>query len=157
MKIFSPSFVFIFFFVNFFIFNGTKAEKAHNHPSPKIFNLSEPNKFFTGRDQEIINIRGALDKSNVIVVEGLSGIGKTQLAKKYAQSHLDTYDLIWWFDSEKNMEPQMDALLKEIFRKENKPYYRPANVQELINKLKRELAAIKSSWLLVLITLMILA
>ncbi|HUX79568.1 MAG TPA: hypothetical protein VMW10_07510, partial [Alphaproteobacteria bacterium] len=62
---------------------------------------------------------------------------------------LKKYDLIWWFDSEKNMDTQADELLAEIFRRENKSYYRPASSLSLAKKLKDTLASFNSNWLII--------
>ncbi len=141
MKILKPLFVFFFFFLC--------TPEVCSVTSSRISNLSEPNTFFTGRDKEIKDLSLALEKKTIIVVEGLSGIGKTQLAKKYSQSVSNKYDLIWWFDSEKNMDTQVDELLSKLYRRANKPYYRPAKSQELIKKLKAELNLTALTYLLV--------
>jgi predicted DNA-binding protein len=146
MKIFKTAIVFIFFFLNVFFFTS---QEVYSVMSARISNLSEPNTFFTGRDKEITVLRLALDKQTIIIVEGLSGIGKTQLAKKYSESALNKYDLIWWFDSEKNMDTQVDELLVKLYRHANKPYYRPANSKELIKKFKAELSLTALTYLLV--------
>lgn len=125
------------------------ASKAEEPLKKKISNLSEPNKFFTGRETEVKDIAIFLAKNNILVIEGLSGIGKTQLAKQYAHSFLNQYDLIWWFDSEKSLETQIDGLLSEIFLTVNKPYYRPVTQQDLIKKLKQELSILNANWLLI--------
>ncbi|OJW55226.1 MAG: hypothetical protein BGO67_00525 [Alphaproteobacteria bacterium 41-28] len=148
MKIFH----FLTFLILFFLFslfdteaNAENKETLHE----KLSNLSKPNKFFTGREKEITDIAEALLKNNTLVIEGISGIGKTQLAKQYAYACLKKYDLIWWFDSEKNMDTQVDELLAEIFRRENKPYYRPASSLSLAKKLKDRLTFFNSNWLII--------
>ncbi|MBA3814525.1 MAG: ATP-binding protein [Alphaproteobacteria bacterium] len=154
MKIIHSLIFLIFLFV---LFTETKAEAARDknplvksgEGQKKICNLSEGNKFFTGREREIEDISRVLENAPILVIEGISGIGKSQLAKRYAHSNLNRYELVWWFDSDKNMEMQIDELLHEVFRRENRPYYRPASLQDLIKKLKHELADFKASWLLI--------
>lgn len=161
MKALHFSFFLVFCFINLLLPAGLRAEKflVTQSPSPKqevrltkrIFNLSEPNKFFAGRKEEIDKIIEALFKTNqhILVIEGVSGIGKTQLAKKYAYSFLDKYDLVWWFDGEKNIGLQIDKLLKEIFLRKHQPYYQPSTPIALMKKLGEELSAMESSWLII--------
>lgn len=145
----------LFFAFSFLSLLLCKEAKAYDTLNPKekkegkISNLSEANKFFTGREKEIGAIPHSLAKDNILVIEGISGIGKTQLAKHYAYTSWDQYDLIWWFDSDKNLETQIDELLSQIFQKIDKPYYRPVALQDLIKKLKQELSVLKLSWLLI--------
>lgn len=130
-----------------FVFNARGSEKSLN--SGKIIHLPETNKFFTGRGKEIRDISQILTQNNIVVIQGISGIGKSQLAKKYAHSYRDNYDLIWWFDSDKNMGSQIDSLLQEIALKEKKPYYRPATLDDFIRKLQQELNSLDANYLLI--------
>jgi hypothetical protein len=54
---------------------------------------------FTGRQEALEDIRSMLMRGNrtsPVAIQGLSGIGKTQLAIEYAYLHADDYDLLWW-------------------------------------------------------------
>ena len=63
------------------------------------------NKNFTGRDQELAEIHEALHSpgaplsERIIVLHGLGGIGKTQLAIQYAYIHQKDYTSVWWVDA----------------------------------------------------------
>ncbi|MFI0967587.1 tetratricopeptide repeat protein [Streptomyces sp. NPDC021080] len=67
--------------------------------------LRPPKTTFTGRAEELAAIRTALLGLTggvhipVVVVHGLGGIGKTELAVQYAQTHRHAYDLAWWIDA----------------------------------------------------------
>ena len=60
---------------------------------------------FIGRDRELIEIHKTLHNADatprrrVIVLHGLGGIGKTQLAIQYAYIHQKDYTSIWWVNA----------------------------------------------------------
>jgi len=70
------------------------------HPLPKPFYLSfARNPHFVGRDAELDDLHESLQKDQRLVLVGMSGIGKTQLAIEYAYSHQNAYpDGIYWID-----------------------------------------------------------
>lgn len=49
---------------------------------------------FVGRKDEIKKINGALSENTNVFLSGMGGIGKTELARKYAKIHKDDYDTI---------------------------------------------------------------
>ena len=54
---------------------------------------------FVGRQAWLGTLRQALarpDRAGVVAIQGLFGIGKTQLALEYAYRHAQDYDLVWW-------------------------------------------------------------
>ena len=56
--------------------------------------ISWPRPFFTGREEEIRQIAEILEKEHVLFLQGMGGIGKSELAKGYAQAFRDRYDTI---------------------------------------------------------------
>jgi NB-ARC domain/Tetratricopeptide repeat len=54
---------------------------------------------FVGREAWLETLRRALakdDRAGVVAIQGLIGVGKTQLALEYAHRHSHEYDLVWW-------------------------------------------------------------
>src|SRR5437870_13567429 len=61
------------------------------------------NRIFTGREDFLAGLRAALTSGQPTVISGLGGVGKTQLAAKYAYRHaVDAvdYQVVWWMHSE---------------------------------------------------------
>lgn len=61
-----------------------------------------PTGCFVGRDEELDRIHQELrydDSRKTVVVHGLGGMGKTQLALAYAQRHKKEYSAVFWVNS----------------------------------------------------------
>lgn len=67
------------------------AEYQKPKPYLKTF-LPMGNNFFCGRDTEIAEIHNALAENDLLILHGIGGIGKSELAKHYAQAHFYDYD-----------------------------------------------------------------
>lgn len=68
---------------------------------PALCQVPARNLWFTGRDDDLTRLRGELrdmPQERPIVLQGLGGVGKTQLAMEYAQRFKSGYDLVWWID-----------------------------------------------------------
>jgi tetratricopeptide (TPR) repeat protein len=67
--------------------------------------LPARNPFFTGRDEMLRNLRRHLTTDVTALVphslQGLAGIGKTQLAVEYAYRFAADYDVVWWIPAGK--------------------------------------------------------
>jgi non-specific serine/threonine protein kinase len=67
------------------------AERRHNLPNP----VSS----FIGREREIQDIQGLLDRSRLVTMTGVGGSGKTRLALEVACNLVDTYQNgVWWVE-----------------------------------------------------------
>src|SRR6185369_12536472 len=64
------------------------------------FNPPARNPRFTGRDDGMSELRSALRNRAggglPVVIQGTSGVGKTQLALEYAHRYRCAYDVVWW-------------------------------------------------------------
>jgi tetratricopeptide (TPR) repeat protein len=72
---------------------------------PPVWNVPyHPNPFFTGRDLLLAELHARLNASEAdsrrVVLTGLGGVGKTQLAVEYAYRQRVDYDLVWWVRSD---------------------------------------------------------
>ena len=84
---------------------------------PKIGIMPARNPRFTGRDPDLRQLREQLrDYGSAVLLpltlQGLGGVGKTQLALEYAHRFRADYDLMWWVDCG---QPQfIDASLADL-------------------------------------------
>jgi tetratricopeptide (TPR) repeat protein/Mrp family chromosome partitioning ATPase len=91
------------------IANKTAAElagtRASRYPGdlPKIDEAPTPNKLFTGREEDLRKLREQLRDYGVaarpVALQGLGGVGKTQIALEYVNRFRTDYDLVFWIPS----------------------------------------------------------
>ena len=79
-----------------------------DRPGPDLGDVARPSVWgpvpsrlpdFVGREAWLERLCLALNRAGrvgVVAVQGLFGVGKTQLAIEYAHQHADEYDLVWW-------------------------------------------------------------
>lgn len=66
-------------------------------------NIPARNPGFRGREGLLAAVREALvagDRAAVQAMQGMGGVGKTQLAAEYAHRFAGSYDLVWWIACE---------------------------------------------------------
>ena len=74
---------------------------------PRIFDRAPArNAQFTGRLADLNKLRAQLREQDAgssarIALQGLGGVGKTQVAMEYVQRFRTDYDLVWWVDCER--------------------------------------------------------
>ena len=69
----------------------------------RVWNVPPRNPGFTGRDSLLAAVRDRLlagDTAVVQALQGMGGVGKTQLAIEYAYRFAGAYDLAWWVNAE---------------------------------------------------------
>lgn len=127
---------------------------------PVIWRLPKHYDYFVGREAYIKQIAHNLENSSscavvsttkVQDVKGLGGIGKTQLVLEYAHRMSNLYQIIWWFDAEKDLDSQYSALADEmnnIFATEPKIIKNQKNAAEISEQVKARLRS-TANWLLI--------
>ena len=113
-----------------------------------ISNLITPTEYFVNHVWHISEIKEQLPKYRKIGIIGISGIGKTQLVRTYVTRNMDQYNLIWFIDSDNDMNEEFIKLAKAINIDVNKNI-----VSEDIKTARKsvlEYLAPRKNWLLVL-------
>ncbi|GLY00193.1 FxSxx-COOH system tetratricopeptide repeat protein [Actinoplanes sp. NBRC 101535] len=97
---------------------------------PAIFNPLARNARFTGREDDLLDLRSQLSGGTAVVLsgptpvpqmpvalQGMGGIGKTQVALEYAHRFRSAYDVVWWVDAEQAQF--IDSILADLGRRLN--------------------------------------
>ncbi|WP_433439541.1 FxSxx-COOH system tetratricopeptide repeat protein [Nonomuraea sp. CA-141351] len=87
------------------------AENSHSFSAqrPKVWEkVPRRNPNFTGRADLLTALRKSVNPVNAVVaqpwaLQGLGGVGKTQLAVEYAWQFRAHYDLVWWISADQTM------------------------------------------------------
>ena len=82
------------------------------------FNVPEVAGSFTGRERELAAIDAAVRGGNRAVITqaitGLGGVGKSQVAARYAQLHANEYDIVAWIGAEDGGTKDLAGLAAEL-------------------------------------------
>ncbi|HJD67246.1 MAG TPA: tetratricopeptide repeat protein [Rickettsia endosymbiont of Bembidion lapponicum] len=113
----------------------------------QISNLVTPVSYFINHTSQIKKIKSNLIKYKQSGILGVSGMGKTQIARMYAYDNKADYDLIWFIDCNLDIDGQLMKLAKVINAQANS-----AIISDNISMVRKELMtylASKDKWLLV--------
>jgi hypothetical protein len=85
----------------------------------RVWNVPAPNRGFTGRDGLLEKLREQLHAGHgaaVLVLRGMGGVGKSQLATEFAHRFASDYDIVWWIEAEQPelIGPAVAALAVEL-------------------------------------------
>lgn len=121
-----------------------------NYPGklPSTWKMPPRNRFFVGRRALIEKIRTTFHQSDpqavaVTSLQGVGGIGKTQIAIEYGYEYSDHYNIAWWVDAD-NSNLIVDGLLglaEELSLARTTP-------EQTIERLWSELAG-RRDWLII--------
>jgi hypothetical protein len=72
---------------------------------PGLFQAPARNPRFTGRDDDLRDLRARLRQTapgtgDPVVLHGMGGVGKTQIAIEYAHRFRSAYDTVWWIPAD---------------------------------------------------------
>ncbi|HJD59287.1 MAG TPA: tetratricopeptide repeat protein [Rickettsia endosymbiont of Omalisus fontisbellaquei] len=113
----------------------------------QISNLITPVSYFIDHVQQLELLQDNLVKYRQASVVGVSGMGKTQLARMYTYKNKDKYDIIWFIDCNLDVNQQLLKLAKFINVQANSPV-----ISDDTNIVRKELMTYlgsKDKWLLV--------
>ena len=115
---------------------------------------------FVGRDKELDEISKELQydgSRKMVVLHGLGGMGKTQLALAYAKQYRDEYSAVFWMNSKDldTLKQSYVAAANHIFRDHPslvhlKAVAEGAKLDEVVEAVKRWLSSARNNrWLII--------
>lgn len=120
--------------------------------APIVSNLVEPIYYYTDRENQFADLKKQFNNEGVIVeIVGISGIGKTQLSRKYTYFEQDKYNIIWTIDLSSGLKQQFLQLAKEINSKFCKEKTQCEVIEDIDNIEKNVINFLNTqkSWLLI--------
>jgi tetratricopeptide (TPR) repeat protein/energy-coupling factor transporter ATP-binding protein EcfA2 len=116
-----------------------------------IINKEDPVYYYVNHEQIIKELHKKLSENHVVGITGFTGVGKSELARKYVEKYRGDYDLIAFLDSSTDLIPQFiniaNQINAEICSKEN------CNISQdpsLVKKSLMQYLKSKKRWLLIL-------
>ncbi|MBU2665593.1 tetratricopeptide repeat protein [Actinoplanes bogorensis] len=93
--------------------------------STVLFNAPIRNVQFTGREKDLLDLRERLQTgsgpvvlsgASPVALQGMGGIGKTQVAMEYAHRFRNAYDFVWWINADPVtfVDTQLSDLAREL-------------------------------------------
>ncbi len=80
-----------------------------------ISNTIPAKQYFTGRESVLKELQQAFKRGdNIVCIVGISGIGKTELVRKFIELNRFNYQIIWVFDSNIDLRYQFQELARTI-------------------------------------------
>lgn len=79
-----------------------------------VTNIPAINRLFVGRQEHLQKLQEKLNRPRAVAIVGMAGMGKTQLAKQYAHTYANLYDVIWWIDANQDLSSQVRELGQKL-------------------------------------------
>jgi len=132
------------------------AKEVSSGSYPLLWNVPHRNETYVSRKEYEQQLNDRLNNkadAGAVILVGMTGIGKTQLAKEYAHRHHKDYDIVWWFDASKDLSAQFKEFAYEwnqavAAEKEKIPVENLSN-KVLVGYVKNCLRRTTKSWLLI--------
>lgn len=126
--------------------SGDETSAGPRVPPRRVSNLPARNPFFTGRTEELARIDDLLGQEPpaIVSVQGLGGVGKTELVLEYAWIHRNRYAIIWWIHASSQVELTADLIRLSLALGLDSD----VDPDRAINSMRDELAS-RSDWLLI--------
>ena len=112
-----------------------------------VINLPNKNiNLIKRNDYEILLDNYLSSKETTVAIQGVGGIGKTQIAKSYAYSKNNNYDFIWWINCKSAFISQINEIIDSYSKnhKQETGIYKTGNIgidmitaYNIINKYKK--------------------
>jgi len=80
----------------------------------RITNLITPVSYFVNHIKQLNSLKNNLSKYRQVSIVGLSGMGKTQIARMYAYENKSNYNIIWFFDCNLDLNNEFLKLAKTL-------------------------------------------
>lgn len=88
-----------------------------HHAKALVINKESPVYYYTNHKKQLKELSDKLDKNKIVGVVGISGIGKSELIRKYVEVSSNRYKLIIFIDANTDIPNQFVSVVNEINKK----------------------------------------
>lgn len=119
------------------------------HATALVVNKEPPVYYYTDHKKQLKELSDKLNKNKIVGVVGISGIGKSELIRKYVEINSSKYNLIIFIDANTDIPNQFVSVVNEINKIviKDKNHYIPSNTDNIIEEIKKYLKN-TNGWLL---------
>jgi tetratricopeptide (TPR) repeat protein len=116
-------------------------------PAPLIWSVPHPaNRIIEGRDADLSGLASRLVENPTQVLHGMPGVGKSQIAVRFARERSRDYALVWWLDATTPIVLARD--LKDLADQLDIPIAVTEHAPSLVEAMRRWLGE-NPAWLLI--------
>lgn len=88
---------------------------SHSLASDVLFyNNRKPTDYFVNHESQILELRSKLQDYQTVAITGITGKGKSEMARKYTSKYQDDYEIIAYFNVDVDLIPQYINFAKDI-------------------------------------------
>jgi tetratricopeptide (TPR) repeat protein len=81
-----------------------------------LYNNRKPTEYFVNHQNQILELRNKLLKNHTVGITGITGKGKSEMAREYVSKYHDNYEIIACLNVDVDLVPQYINLAKDINR-----------------------------------------
>ena len=93
--------------------DSSKSSSIKKNHVPVIWSVPYTTQLFVGRQGYIRKLRGQLQSKSMATVVAMGGVGKSSVARQYANRYRGNYDIVVWINAQVDINLQLESLAEQ--------------------------------------------